>query len=651
MRNAHNPRWAVLAFALATALGSSSALAASATHALPKGKAPRTASGNNAETFDRFIVTYKAGTTPQRDRSIGLANVRSAIARSGMSTAGANAVSAQYVRRLGTGADLMRTSRKLDAASANVLLQQIAADPNVASVQIDRRMYPVRDLRMAVADVDAPVAVDDPHYATYQWHLREGAGASETVGADSAPVANRGGSNVAKAWNYADGTGVVVAVLDTGITQHPDLDLSLADAGYDFISDAYTSGRASDGRAPGGWDLGDWTDAEPYLSNYNCVNPNNPARESSWHGTHVSGTVGEITNNAAGMAGAAYGAKVLPVRVLGHCGGYTSDIADGIIWAAGGHVEGVPDNQLPAQVINMSLGGSGVCTADDITGQAIAQANSLGAVVIVAAGNANYDAGSFSPASCPGVITVAANGVTGKRAYYSNYGSKITLSAPGGGVFLNDDPNAGVDAYAGYVWSAINGGAHEPGEPMYGGMAGTSQATPHVSAVAALMIAAARDASQPALTPTRIRQILTATARPFPATPDKAIGPGIVDAYAAVNLAMGKTDVPLVATPLSNGVTVRGLSGSAGQALLFRIDVPAGARNLTLRTLGGTGDVTLSAGLFQPTFDTPLPKVSEHIGNTESYIVAAPQAGTYYVQVSGVSTFTNVSLLAVYSGP
>jgi len=530
-----------------------------------------------------------------------------------------------------------------------VLLQQIAADPNVASVQIDRRMYPVRDLRMAVAD--EPVTVNDPHYTTYQWHFREGAGASETVGADSAPIANRGGSNLAKAWNYADGTGVVVAVLDTGITQHPDLDLSLADAGYDFISDAYTSGRTSDGRVPGGWDLGDWTDAEPYTSNYNCVNPNNPARESSWHGTHVAGTIGEVTNNATGMAGAAYGAKVLPVRVLGHCGGYTSDIADGIVWAAGGHVEGVPDNQHPAQIINMSLGGGGVCTAGDITGQAIAQANSLGATVVVAAGNSDYDAGSFSPASCPGVITVAANGVTGKRAYYSNYGSKITLSAPGGGVYLNDDPNTGVDAYAGYVWSAINGGTHEPAAAMYGAMAGTSQATPHVSGVAALMIAAARDADQPALTPTRIRQILTATARPFPATPDKAIGPGIVDAYAAVNLAMGKTDVPLVASPLANGVTVRGLSGSAGQALLYRIDVPAGARNLTLRSLGGTGDVTLAAGLFQPTFDTPLPKVSDHVGNTESYIVAAPQAGTYYVQVSGVTSFANVSLLAVYSGP
>ncbi|HEY0335615.1 MAG TPA: S8 family serine peptidase, partial [Stenotrophomonas sp.] len=635
------------------ALALSSAIAAQAANPatpLRSAKPPVANSTVNAETFDRFIVTYKKGSAPQLDRNVGLNNVRSAIARSGMGAAAKGvastttaAVDARYLRRLGTGADLVRTSRKLDAAQAELLVQQIAADPTVAGVQIDRRMYPVRDVRIAA---DTPVAMNDPHYTTYQWHLREGDGTSEQIGNDATSFANRGGSNVAKAWNYADGSGVVVAVLDTGITQHPDLDLSLADAGYDFVSDAYTSGRETDGRAPGGWDQGDWTDTEPYLSNYNCVNPSNPARESSWHGTHVAGTVAERSNNNLGMAGVAYGAKVLPVRVLGHCGGYTSDIADGIVWASGGHVEGVPDNANPAQVINMSLGGQGTCTANDITGQAIADAISRGTTVVVAAGNANYDAGSFSPASCPGVITVASNGIAGKRSYYSNFGGKIALSAPGGGVFAND-ASSGTQVQAGFVWSAMNSGLHGPETPLYGGMAGTSQASPHVAGTAALMIAAARDAGQPALTPTRIRQILTASARPFPAAPDKPIGAGLLDAYAAVNLAMGNASIPTEAIALANGVAVRGLSGAAGEGLLYRIDVPAGARNLTLRTLGGTGDVAMSVGTISPTDQAPLPKVSDHPGNTESYIVVSPQAGSYFVLVSGVTGYSNVTLLGV----
>src|SRR3546814_5918724 len=132
-------------------------------------------------------------------------------------------------------------------------------------------------------------------------------------------------------------------MIDAGSTGAPDIRTSPADAGYDFSPDALVSGRDTDGRAPGGWDLGVWTTAGPWLSE--CTNAQNPPDDSSWHGTHVAGTAGaELTNNASGMAGVAYNAKVLPVRVLGHCGGYTSDITDAIIWASGGQVPGVPDN-------------------------------------------------------------------------------------------------------------------------------------------------------------------------------------------------------------------------------------------------------------------------------------------------------------------
>ena len=163
-----------------------------------------------------------------------------------------------------------------------------------------------------------------------------------------------GGARVTTAWDSgATGAGVVVAVLDTGATHHADLEANLL-PGYDFITDAFMSRRATDERVPGGWDLGDWHRAD------DC-GPGSPASDSSWHGTHVSGTIAEVTNNGVGGAGVAYNAKVVPVRVLGRCGGYTSDINDAIVWAAGGTVDGVPANPNPAEVINMSLGGDHAC--------------------------------------------------------------------------------------------------------------------------------------------------------------------------------------------------------------------------------------------------------------------------------------------------
>ena len=153
-------------------------------------------------------------------------------------------------------------------------------------------------------------------------------------------------------------------------------------------------------------------------------------QSSSWHGTHVAGTVAAVTNNSAGVAGVAFGAKVLPVRVLGKCGGYTSDIAAGIIWASGGSVPGVPANATPARVINLSLGGSGRATRR--RSDAINSARSRGTVVVVAAGNSSDTSANFSPASCAGVITVAATDRSGARAYYSNFGAAVAVAAPGG---------------------------------------------------------------------------------------------------------------------------------------------------------------------------------------------------------------------------
>ncbi|WP_109124092.1 S8 family peptidase [Dyella sp. C11] len=598
------------------------------------------------DAHDRFIVTYKPGTATHGNSAVVVQNAAAALTRGGIKLTATRVQSAPviYQRKVGAGSDLVRTNRKLTVAEANAFMQQLASDPNVVSVQ--------PDVLMKKLDV-APVTPNDPNYTKYQWHFRAGDGTQETIGTDTTSFANLGGANVAKAWNLADGHGVTVAVLDTGITQHSDLDMSLANAGYDFISSAFISGRADDSRVPGGWDLGDWTTDAKYTDPANgCVDASQ-AEDSSWHGTHVSGTIAELTNNNLGMAGIANKARVLPVRVLGHCGGYTSDIADAITWASGGHVDGVPDNTTPVQVISMSLGGGGACSDDPVTRDAIAGAISRGVPVVVAAGNSNADVANFTPASCPGVIAVASNGIAGKRAFYSNYGSGVSLSAPGGGVYANDASTGTSPVKAGFVWSTLNSGTHEPLAETYGGMAGTSQATPHVSGVVALMASARMTLGLPALTPAQVRSVLISTARPFPSKPDQTVGSGILDAYAAVVKASNPATTDPTATQLINGTAVANLSGAASDTLLYAIDVPAGARSLNLRTLGGTGDVSLFVKVgTAPALDgSDATYKSVKPGNSESVVISVPTAGTYYLRVVGVVDFSKVTVIGSFVAP
>ncbi|GAB2574270.1 S8 family serine peptidase [Dyella jejuensis] len=648
-------RISAIVAALAVAIPTAQAADASALPA-PKALARLSVATEANQTYNRFIVTYRDGTSERSNRNNAVQNINAAIGRAGLgratiSSTGATIapLQASYQRKLAIGADLIRTSRALNQSEANSLMRQIAADPAVAHVQPDFKMHAVRDIA-APADLQARAQAamqaftpDDPNYAQYQWDYWDATG----------------GANTNNAWELADGTGVTVAVIDTGITQHPDLDLSLADEGYDFISDAYVSGRDTDDRAPGGWDLGDWTTTEPYLSDTTCVSADNPAEPSSWHGTHVAGTVAELTNNGIGMAGTAYNAKVLPLRALGHCGGYTSDIVDAIEWASGGHVEGVPDNTHVAQVINMSLGSGDACTANDATGVAVADALGRGTTVVVAAGNSGADVANFSPASCPGVIAVASSGITGKRAFYSNYGAGVTLAAPGGGIYAND-ASSGQQVNEGFVWSAINDGDTTPENPTYGGYAGTSQATPHVAGTVALMLSAAQAAGLAAPSPADIKNMLVGSARPFPVAEDHPIGAGIVDAAAAVNAALGNDsgnpDDGANAIALTNGVILPGQSAGYNGSILYSIVVPAGATTLNIRSLGGSGDTTLyvKAGSAPSADGSNADFVSAKPGNNEAVVIPKPQAATYYILLAAkkadtqVYNFTNVSVLAAY---
>lgn len=311
--------------------------------------------------------------------------------------------------------------------------------------------------------------------------------------------------NVRPAWDEVAGEGAIVAVIDSGFTSHPDLDGNLL-PGYDFISDPRMAidgdGRDSDASDPGDWRMSGECPHDP------------PERNSSWHGTHIAGTVAALTDNGLGVAGTAFRSKVVPIRVLGKCGGRFSDIADAIVWAAGGHVADVPDNPYPASVLNLSLNGVGACNRATQAAVDVAVAN--GATVVVAAGNSGSDVSGFLPANCAGVVAVASTTSRGARAHISNYGAGIVLSGPGEGIA-----------------STYNRGRMSPGEPTYAFYSGTSMAAAHVAGVVALMQSAANGR----LTPQQVDNILRSTARPLPGTCSGGCGAGIANAAGAVSMA------------------------------------------------------------------------------------------------------------------
>ena len=553
----------------------------------------------------RFIVRYRTGTLQRSSTTAALDAARAAVVRSGIAAA-LPGLTVKHVRRMASGADVIALSRSLDAAASTSLMNALAADPNVASVSPDRRMVHT--------GIAAPTMLpNDPLSQTYQWHFYN------SIGGIKAPAA----------WDSANGAGTVVAVLDTGVTDHPDLTPNLLQ-GYDFISDAFVSRRATDERVPGAHDYGDWNDDFEQC----------PIGDSSFHGTHTAGTVAEVSNNGIGLAGVAHGATVLPVRVIGRCGGYTSDISDAIVWASGGSVPGVPANANPAEVINMSLGGQFAC--EDIMQNAIDTAVANGTVVVVSAGNSNADSSQFAPASCRNVITVGASRINGGKAFYSNFGKVVDLSAPGGGG--GQDPGS-----TGYVWQTVNDSATAPelGSPVYGGMAGTSMAAPHVAAVAALVQGKAKTP----LTPAQMETMLKSTARRFPvAIPaSQPMGTGILDAKAALATVLPPCQGPdceSAARPLVNKVPAKNLSGAAGAQLSYVIDVPAGATSLSFMTYGGTGDVTLLVGYAQVPTTSVYDLSSVHAGNNETIRVPVTRGGLYYVKVVGAKAFAAVTLEA-----
>lgn len=392
------------------------------------------------------------------------------------------------------------------------------------------------------------------------------------------------------AWDVTTGdSGVIVAVIDTGIVlSHPDMQGQLVD-GYDFISDPKMA-RDGDGRD---------------------ANPDDPGdlaiqgTKSSFHGTHVAGTVGARSNDGVGVAGVAWNTRIMPIRVLGQGGGTEFDIAQGILFAAG---LSNASQQLPAQkadIINMSLGGRGFSSAEQ---EAINAARENGVIVIAAAGNDATNADFYTPAGLEGVVTVSAVDVARELTSYSNFGSSVEVAAPGGdtSVDINGD---------GYPDGVLSSVGLDDGGFAYEFMPGTSMAAPHIAGVAALM-----KAVNPDMTPTDFDLLLAGdhpgtttriTDDLGPEGRDDSYGYGLINALNAIRAAgeiagIGAIDQPVIQ------VVPRDLNFGADLSS-FAVT----ARNAGVDTLSVTG-VTLSESWLN---------VDPTSGGEGSYAVSVDRSG------------------------
>ena len=293
------------------------------------------------------------------------------------------------------------------------------------------------------------------------------------------------GVNLAKAWDITKGENVVVAVIDTGIAHNNDLNGNIL-PGYNFYD--YNNDNT---------DYGDQT---------------------YYNGTHVAGI---IAANGV-IFGMAPKTKIVPILVL-KPDAYDSDIVNSMYWAVNEIIPDIPENPHPAKVLNLNVWARGQCS--QLYQDAIDMVKSKGATVVFSATSGNENAQNVYPANCKNAITVAATNYGGIRALYSNYGSSITIAAPGGMTRVPNDENG--------ILSTIKDG--------YIYYEGTSMAAPHVAGIAALIYSI-----KPNATPSQVQSLLTSTVHKFFVPPShiefdctgtKTCGAGIVDAYAAVKAA------------------------------------------------------------------------------------------------------------------
>lgn len=394
----------------------------------------------------------------------------------------------------------------------------------LATLQEIKRLSQQAEVRSATANriVHAQLTPTDPLYARQRWHY-------ESI-------------QLPAAWDVTTGSSdVIVAVVDSGaVMDHPELQSKLVD-GYDVVD-------------------GDADVSDPgYESGVHTI----------YHGTHVMGTIGGAANNAEGGSGVAWGARIMPVRVLDGRSGSLYDVLQGVRYAAG-----LPNDsgRVPARrahIINLSLGANESCAAEEA--ELYSQISASGIVVVASAGNSRSNV-ETAPASCPSVFGVIATGAGGTLAQYSNYGSHFALAAPGGDTRYDADADGFLDG----IFST--GGVRQDGRivPGYATLEGTSMASPHVAGVFALM-----KSVRPSLTPVELRQLLEGgwLTDADPGDAQRTLGHGIINAQKAVRAA-------------DNNMTPPARVGSTPGLLV--LDRPRPSAAFTLRN-SGVGALSVSS--------------------------------------------------------
>ncbi len=474
-----------------------------------------------------YIVRWRDGQAPSSSTVDTASRMRQLEANTGV---------AMSVKRQMGGAFQLLSVANAGGQDPEAVAARLRQDPRIADAVPDRWLR-IQD-----------TIPNDPDFASGQVYL-------------GPPSQVAGGVNLPRAWDRTRGnSALVIAVVDTGYLPHADLAGRLV-PGYDFITSPTVS-NDGDGRD------GDPTDAgDNELAGSNCGGTViSTAQPNSWHGTRVASVLGAITNNGANMAGVDWNARIQPVRVSGRCGAQLSDTVDGMRWAGGLSVPGVADNPTPARVINVSLGG-GTCSS--VEQQAVNDLAARGVVVVAASGNIDpnnpQDIAVEAPADCAGVIAVTAHANDGENASFARVGPAVAISAPGGGCGNSKVQNGACVGGQSFIRTLSNTGKFALGTDTEVASQGTSFATPMVSGVVALMLAA-----NPSLTPAQVTRVLQSSARPHPANTyctmqsTQVCGAGLLDADAAVTLA---PTPPAAATPPPAAQPVASDGGGGGGAV------------------------------------------------------------------------------------
>jgi serine protease len=565
-----------LAFILLAGCGQELSSPAAPAAPAPISQAPAPQDGAVSADAARYVVRLAPGSTDPAQAKTAMSpeqrflQLQTELVQTRMQKPGAaEPVQFKPMRTLGTGAVLVTAPAGTPAEEAEALAATLAADVRVLSVE--------RDVRVSTLQVGGPEAVTNDPALSLQWALRPRS-------------AVPGGAAFRSAWARTRGEGVTVAVLDTGHLAHPDL-VANSLPGYDFVTDLTIAGDGN-GRDADPTDPGDFCNG----------------RASSWHGVAVASEIVGIADNSYGIAGGAPQAKVVPVRVLGRCGGWLSDTADAIAWVAGVNVPGVPPLGRKVQVANLSLGASGACPR--YMQDAVTAAVQAGVTVVAAAGNEALN-GVSSPANCVGAIAVGAHNASADLANYSNHGPGVTLTAPGGGACMRSllSPCDSTPV----VTAGVNGTTTFTGYLDRRAFNGTSAAAPHVAAAAALLYAA-----KPSITPAEVRSALVTSATRhatggFCASNPGLCGAGMLDAAGAlaqisdtplVQLEYGTGITPSTQSATAPGLIARGRSGS----LLARVGGLPQA-SFAWRQTGGAA-ATITGGTTGSSLSFTAPQVS-----------------------------------------